>query len=483
MPKYGRNFFMAVILVVAACLLIYFAKPSENIETEKETSVTETAATSETEASETEKELSETEKETEEESTEEQEQGEMSPTEYFKNNGYKFYSDTLFIDLDDFSDGVRPLIGLDSKYLDVVTEIEVHNALDADTNFISECKNLKQLLLLDYSGDIHSLAELLKANNIGEVYIRPANYSSADADQLMKEFDGTVQYHMDSSQWLGYEDRPTEGVVFFANLYVSPGQADAKWECQTSEAQVYYPHTWNYHGSLVSTFTNLTEEKQSVKSVQISRDDGGKLTAMPFADGSTSLEIDFEIDPNTNSDFDITEEMFPFSKCETGIYKVVFEVGDEKPEQTFFIDNTVGMSFLTAEQKEIFDKAYDITRWNFGESTYMPPSYIESHTAEDFLAELCEGYTYDYAYSRAAGWGYIDENGNLQERYGDRGGDISYQGHCFVPLYSDNNEVLFKNIVIHGHEDYPYFIWFEEYNYHMVKTDDGWRFDIFQIWH
>ena len=356
-------------------------------------------------------------------------------------------------------------------------------SLETDVSFLAGCKHLISLALCNKSIDAEKLAEILKNSDIGNLYVKVVDYSSADAELLMKAAPTcTISYNLDDSPWFGADGSPTEGIVFFANLYVAPSSTEEKWECQTSKAQAYYPGTWRYHGSLVSTFTNFTEEKQPVKSVQIFHDEGGKLTEMPFADGSKTLEIDFTINPNENSDFDITEEMFPFSKCETGIYKVIFDLGDEKLEQTFFIKNS-DMSFLTDEQKEIFDKAYDITRGRFGESTYMSLEYIENHTTEEFLATLYEGYTKDYAYNRAVGWGYIDENGNLQECYGDRCGDISQQGECFELIYSDENEVIFKNTVIHGHEDYPYFIWFEELNYHMVKTEDGWWFDNFQLWY
>ena len=67
--------------------------------------------------------------------------------------------------------------------------------------------------------------------------------------------------------------------------------------------------------------------------------------------------------------------------------------------------------------------------------------------------------------------------------YNDRGFDISHFDDSFLPVYSSDDEVVFQNIVTHAHEDNPYFVWFESLNYRMIKTDDGWKFDIFQFWY
>lgn len=51
-----------------------------------------------------------------------------------------------------------------------------------------------------------------------------------------------------------------------------------------------------------------------------------------------------------------------------------------------------------------------------------------------------------------------------------------------LPVSSDENEVSFKAIVTYCHSDNPYEINFDEKDYHMVNTEDGWRFDKFSLW-
>lgn len=350
---------------------------------------------------------------------------------------------------------------------------------DVDFSFLTGYTNIRNLGFDGQSINTDTLADLLENSSVTIMNITVREYSTEDSDKLMKAARAkTVNYSLDSSPW-DYTKTPTEGVAVFANLLVNKNAVKKQWDCQVSGAQAY-PETWNYHGSLVCTFTNFTEEAQTVNSVQIFRDEKGKTEAMSFADGSTSHNLDFDIDPDTNSDLDITEDIFHFSECETGIYKVVFDVNGERLEQQFFIFNG-DENFLTEEQQEAFDKAYEITERYFGCSTYLPQEYADEHTAEEFLENMYEGYTREYAYSKSLG-NYIDSDGKLIAISGDRGGDISVQENFFVPIYADENEVLFKTFVVHGHEDYPYYIWFEEMNFHMVKTDEGWRFDKFDIW-
>ncbi|MDE6593080.1 MAG: hypothetical protein K2K57_08465 [Oscillospiraceae bacterium] len=349
-----------------------------------------------------------------------------------------------------------------------------------DFGFISDCPNIVSLFLKNERIDADNLAEVLKKSNIKNLGITVEEYSSEDAEFLMRtahEYDSAVYYGNDDEPWDSRRDLQNH-VFFFTNLFVDT-EAAADWEdwdCRSNAHQI-----WKYHGSLINSFSNYTEEMQQINSVEILKNVKGTYTPIPFADGSLVYEIDFALGAGESSDFEITEEMFPFSKCKPGVYKIVFNSDSQRFEQPFAICSS-DISFLTDEQQELLDKGCEITAQYFGCSTYMSQEYADTHTAEEFLENLYPAYTREYAYSKSLGT-YIDKNGKLQAAFGDRGGDISVWDHFFMSLYSDEKEVLFKNFVIHGHTDDPYFIWFEEFTYHMVKTDEGWRFDKFQLWY
>ncbi len=351
---------------------------------------------------------------------------------------------------------------------------------ESDLSFIAECPNITSLVLINKSINAEAAADVIQNSNIKTLSIKTEAYSSKDADIIMRAAPTcAVRYYLDNSPWS--DGRPEEGIAFFTNMYFYPDRP-GNWECRTADASTYYPAIWRHSGSLVCTFSNFTEEVQRINSAEIFKYDKGVLTPITFSDGSFVYDIDFTIDPGTNSDYEIANEVFPFNECETGIYTAAFNSDGGRLEQKFVIRRSDD-DFLTEEQHNAVDAAYEITKKYFGSSIYMSQEYADEHTVDEFLSEICLGYTYDYAYSTAQRYRYIDENGNLQAASSDKGGDISYQGSFLMPVYSDNNEVLFKNFIIHGHEDNPYFIWFEEVNYHMVKTEDGWRFDNFQIWY
>ncbi len=362
-------------------------------------------------------------------------------------------------------------------------ESDNYNSED-DLQFIKECKNLNYLWLENDDIDCEKLAGVLKGSNVNEVFMRTKNYRSSDMDILAKAFPSMeISYNMDDSPW-SYDNYPTEGLVFYPNLYINGSAGGESFDSAAGELNNNYVYdSWRHTNELVNVFSNFTDETQTVNTVKIYRDNGGKLAEIPFADGNTSFNADIEIEPETEYHFIIPKDIFPYDKCETGVYKIEFETSYGTLSSNFFIDNTNDKDFLTDEQKEIFDKAYEITNLYFGCESYLPKEYVAEHTAEEFLAPIREAYTDDIAISLSRECGYIDENGELAVTDGSRGSDLTYQYVCFEPIYSDDDEIIFKSIIIHGHEDYPYFTWYEENNFHMVKTEKGWRFDIFQLWY
>lgn len=422
---------------------------------------------------------------------------------YFKEHGYKFGGNGryqyLTIDMDNFKDGAVPLADIDEEMLKDIPNITIINMDGESFDFLNKCVPIN-LTIYGKSVNAEAVAKLPGELKLQSLSVTVEEYSSKDAELIMKAAPTCmVSYHLDPSL-RDYNDLPRDGIAFFANLCVDRNAEEKHWECMTSAADPNDIKTWQYHGSLVCTFVNQSEEIRRTATAEIFRDEDGQLTAMPFADGSFVYNIDFSIDPGSNSDLEITDEMFPFAGCETGIYKIVFDVDGERLEQTFAICNEEAYTetaygflhdphtikvpaFLNEEQREAFKAAYATTDSQFGCSVYITGEYADEHTADEFIAEFCPGYTYDYAYSMAQSFGYVDENGRLQAATVDRGGRNEYSEEFFIPIYSDENEVLFKSFIVAGHGDNPFYIWFAEYNYHMVKTEDGWRFDNFQLWY
>lgn len=308
---------------------------------------------------------------------------------------------------------------------------------------------------------------------------------------------------------------PEDGLVFFVQPIIK--QYDeyddwhlADWECRDTDVLhgCHYDKEWNYGKELIFAFSNYTDEPVTVNTIQIFKqysDDPIK-----FTDGSDALRIDFTVQSKHKTDYLLQAEDFDYTACESGIYVAVANFGFEERRMEFFIDNSelyeetfpillmptwvddpenwvgsqktgIAPTFLTKEQQEIFAKACARMQEFFWYDAYLSEEYAETHTADDFIELFTDVFTEEYVKRLAQGI-YIDENGELMAYDAGKGSDISYMGHCFLPVSADEYQVTFKAVVIHAHGDNPYEIWFDEREYQMVNTKDGWRVFRFEPW-
>ncbi len=299
---------------------------------------------------------------------------------------------------------------------------------------------------------------------------------------------------------------PETGLVYFIQPEIKQyDEYDDRhledWECRDTEVkrEYHYDGEWKYTKELVFVFSNYTDEPITVESIQINKD-GGEV--MKFANGESVLDIDLTVQPMHKTDYLLKAEDFDYSACESGIYHTVANVGLEGYGGTFFINNGelheetveavfnrdrripytgIAPTFLTEEQQAVFAKACVRMEEFFWCDGCLAESYAKINDADDFIGLFTDTFAEDYVRQIAQGL-YIDEDGNLIAANGGRGSDISYFDHCFFPISSDEEQVTFKAVVVHCHGDNPYEVWFEEKNYHMVNTENGWRVDLFEIW-
>lgn len=300
---------------------------------------------------------------------------------------------------------------------------------------------------------------------------------------------------------------PEKGLVFFVQPIIE--QYDeyddrnlADWECRDTEVRRgdHYDGEWEYRKELIFAFSNYTDEPVTIDSIQITRGFG---EAVSFTDGSDTLRINFTVQPLHKTDYLLKAEDFDYSACESGIYTAMVNFDNERLGMEFFIDNSelyeetftkifeeswggdIGFApdFLTEEQQKVFAKACARMFEFYWSDGYLSEEYANTHTADDFIGLFTDAFTEEYAKRLAQEKGFIDENGNLVSyNGGGRGTDITYEGHCFLPVSADEDQVSFKAVIIHAHGDVPYKVWFDETEYHMVNTKDGWRVFQFDLW-
>lgn len=359
---------------------------------------------------------------------------------------------------------------------------------DIDLNFLSECPNITGARLEGADIKADMFADAVKNSSLKTLYIKAENFDLADGEEMMLALpDVNVTYCMDDSPWYkagpweeGYV--PESDVMVYTNPCVKRGASEEKWECRTSGIEFVSPdEEFKHESTLLCVFSNYSDEAKTVESAKLYRIYNGE-EPVDFSGGET-LEIGLELAPQTKTDLDITEDMLPYSDFESGDYRIVFNVGGEQVEHRFCVmsDEEKSPDFLTNEQTEIYKTAESLTKTYFGCSHYLSEEDIQNTTAEDFIAMVCEGFTYDEAVALSSS--YMDENGELKAICADRGGDISVFDHFYKCIYSGDDTVMFQSIVVHTTEDNPYFLWFEAIDYKMVNTDNGWRFERFPLWY
>lgn len=171
--------------------------------------------------------------------------------------------------------------------------------------------------------------------------------------------------------------------------------------------------------------------------------------------------------------------------------------------------------FLSDENKKLFERAEYITFFTLV-STGFDSTVDESRLTTDFEGSDGSLYAYetDYMYSdfedyissvftgealekvkNDLGSYFETSDGKLCWVDAARGTNIFYVDKTFEPVSETDDKIEFKAIAnysgeaVYGSEeafnesgDGGEYAWSEEYNFEMVKTDDGWRVSRFEYW-
>lgn len=452
--------------------------------------------------------------------------------DYSGNADFSVYNGDWIVTFDNYKGGDLSTVKTESIRFDnysgtyplnSLTETAIENfyfndyGSNVDFGILKDCPNIKFVWLTGGVLDAEAFADVLKNSGIEQLTAEVTNYSERDGDILMKAAPTKkISYGM-YTEAADREKLRGEGLAFYTSLEVIPNYPEEKWDCKTGGASFEYgsldedytTSIWSHRSSLVCRFSNFTDEAKTAERVFIYRDRSLGLTTsfsdpMTFRNGSTEYPINFTVNAGESADLDIGDEIFDFAACEPGTYKIFFDFGDGKIlEQVFFIgldyededywdfwetsegSNTYDFkpSFMNAEQREVFSKAYSVVRDWFWCSWYLSEEEAAELTADEFLAPIREVFTEDYTMRKTLGTYINEETGELQAASGDGGTNPEYQDGLFFPVYSDENELIFKVAEIHVHDGDPFRVWVEEENFHMVNTENGWRFDKFDLWY
>lgn len=347
---------------------------------------------------------------------------------------------------------------------------------DSDLSFVTMLNGVRSVHLNDLILDPEALAEQINKTDIDCISIEAENFCSSDMDALMGLLpqcditytapSGTNDF--ENNRFYFYE-APTEGLFVRSAPYVAHSSTK-KLDEEMSDTVTFY-------------FGNRTDKDVTAQKAELYLANGESKIPVAFANGETYLETDITVEAAQTAEFKITADMLDYSALEDGIYTAVLYYGEETAETSFYICREMcsDPDFLDEEQLEVFSKAKDYIFGNFF-SFHMTEEYASEHTPEEFAETFSDALEYNYALKLVNEY-YTDENGNLKEIAADRTGNLTYIGYCYEPVYLSDSEAAFKKVITCcDYYENPYFVWFEEVNYHMVKMENGWRMDRFNTW-
>ncbi len=166
-------------------------------------------------------------------------------------------------------------------------------------------------------------------------------------------------------------------------------------------------------------------------------DDDNNFLPVIFNNGSCVYQLNETAPGYGEYSFDITEDDLNYKALTTGRYKLVICADND-----YIIRDLLINSELIEE---------DRTDGCFSRDTL---SFLTDEQYESFKAVAYNEYS----------------------NMGDRGS--AFEGIIFKPIKNNDNEVIFKATSLRGIDQSV----FEDYSFHMVKTSDGWKCDVFHYW-
>lgn len=356
------------------------------------------------------------------------------------------------------------------RRMERLSAVSVENPNVSLVEMFAENPDITKIELVKFDGDISEYLNALKGFEI--IVIDAVNYSAKDSALIYGALsDSSVRYEKNSDR---LSDLPTEGIALSTSVCVLPN------------GESNFDTYWTLPDVLNIGIDNFTDKAQTVQRLELFYESENGDEAVIFKNGESILTPDITVEKRGEAEFSVDKNMLDYQNAKTGIYKIRLTFENDTAEAEFVIANSDGSEFFTEEQREMLDKTCELSEkysYDLWINSYCWENPKEqTDISDESVKTLCECYTYDYVVNHTDRF-RINGDGSLNDVSGDRGGSYVYMGTLFSPISVSGEQVDFKTTVINFHGDNPYFVWFEELNYHMVKTEEGWRFDKFQLWY
>ncbi len=355
--------------------------------------------------------------------------------------------------------------------IEIAAICQISNTDMGSMAFLSECKEVKELILNDLPTDTSELAAALSQMDSLEVlYITTSDYSDKAINDIFKNSgECRIEYYWN-------DKRDVEDVNGYDKCFSIGTYTPCAYDKNEDDG---------IHGVW---FCNYTSDEVTIESAEIFYYYNDEWIPVEFADGTFSKTVNFTAKPMYNIyeggsyelydmpyDFQLDSENFEFENARTGRYKLSFKTDKGTFDSDFYVKSSSEYSFLTEEQKQVFIDASDVIGKYFSSTKFHPDEFPKDRNGDELIREkFCHCLTYDFARKISLGV-YIDENGNVIWDGGERGSNVIYDGNYIQPVYVGEDKIIIKRIVVYSHSDGCSDFSMKAHNIVMVLTEEGWR--------
>ncbi len=344
--------------------------------------------------------------------------------------------------------------------------VNIDKLTDEDKSDLISLTKLKGMYIVSANGSMEEYIEFFKKMNLLSIYIETDTYKDKDFELLVNAFPSCQIRYIQSPE---HDVSQSDIKIDIATPLVLPNLETETWEC--------------INRSPFFIFRKYCDEDYKLKKAELYYNTQDEWQPVKFTDGNTFLNLDTSFDPQQWADFGIGNSKYNFKEADNGRYKVVTTWSDNTqiPIEFYMCNTDSGViDFLSERKNAIYEKALDIYY-----DCYTYPYGVTDNHPNKFTSDELNKYFHEVftdSYCELLIQQYNGENQNFTYYYEDKNYDESCWFTDFSLIYEDNNQVLFKSTLVH-YDSEPYNIWYESRNYHMVKTDDGWKFDAFNLWY
>lgn len=382
------------------------------------------------------------------------------PMETISICGTEFKKNTTYIEIDGtlFTEKDADMLG----EMNNLTHVSVDKANTYVLEKLAEHDNIKSVCFKYFDGTLSEYTELLEPFN--EITINGKNYLQSEAEMLCRTFPNKeITYQKYIGCWDNYET---------SSLYITGSPVIMPFDDELP-SKIW----WGDAKNIALFFVNSSEAVQTAESVKILFNDSNGWTPISFAEGTSELVLNADVDAGETFEFEITGDILDYNTLNVGLYKAVTDFSDgTSAEFEFFVGKDYLPYFLSEEQLDVFMKTYEMS------IKYMPNSRFspEQKMSDETYSILSECFSDDFI-SRNSYRIYLNDDGSLNDVSDAGRGTPVANGHCFIPLNISDERADFMVTCVLYHPDMPALTMFETNNFSLIKTDEGWKINNFTL--